>query len=216
MRTGLVLVGVAFLVVGGGALAVLFTVPPEPARDSTVSMETLTLGGASPSWSSPLWGQNGSDASFSIWWRATIPVTLVLSEAAESPNCFHGDPPCPASPMVKSWNGSEAGNWSSSGDPDCPYWVEATSATGAPGTVSIVATGRASGPAPGPDLEMWFGTLSGLLLVAVGSIALFLGLFLRSGPYLPRPPPPSPPGEAAAPAPADPPSEPPPPYDRGR
>lgn len=178
------MVGVAFLVVGGAALGVLYSTPAPPVRDSTVSMVTLPLDGTAPAWSAPLWGQNGSDESFTLRWHSTLPVALALADSMENRSCPH-DVPCPASPMVQTWNESEGGNWSSSGDPDCPYWIEASSPTGAAATVSIVTTSRATYPAEGASLELWVGTLSGLLLLGVGSISLFLGLFLRGGSFRP-------------------------------
>ncbi|MHB8352756.1 MAG: hypothetical protein ACYDFT_08760, partial [Thermoplasmata archaeon] len=184
VRSGLVLVGVAFLVVGGAALSVLYAAPPAPVRDSTVSMVTIPIDGTAPVWSAPLWGQNGSDESFTLRWHSTIPVTLGLADAMENRSCPHRVA-CPDSPMVWMWNESKEGNWSSSGDPDCPYWVEASSPTGAAATISIETTSRASFTDAGPAVELWVGTISAVLILGVGSIALFLGLFLLAGSFRP-------------------------------
>ncbi|MGI0052811.1 MAG: hypothetical protein ACREC5_03260 [Thermoplasmata archaeon] len=197
MRTGLVAVGIAFLVVGGTALAALYTAPPAPARNSYVSSTDFTVGGSDPSWSAPIWGQNGSGESFSLRWHSTVPVEITLQVEGNLSSCPNGTPCANATSTVRHWEAGESGNWSSAGDPDCPYSVEARSASGATGTVSIVASSSASSPTPRGVVEMWAGAAAALLVLAVGVVATFLGVFLRGGPFRPRGPSPPPASDRA-------------------
>jgi hypothetical protein len=186
VRAGLVVVGVAFLVVGGAALATLYLVPPastEVRHDSTVALVVPAQGTAQ---SPNLWGENGSGASFSVRWQSSAPVRLLVWANGYT-GC--GEPlACPpsssgSSTLSAQFNTTVAGTWSTHGAPAYPYVLVVTALGSTGAAVSIAATGIASVEPATPALEQLIGTSSGALVAAVGAIALFLGMFLRSDPY---------------------------------
>jgi hypothetical protein len=192
VRTGLVFLGAAFLVVGITALAALFALPAGLPQDRNDTWTTVILPSGGSASSPYLWGENGSNAQFTIRWQSTEPVRLLLK-------AWNGPWPCPVdgcSPatVVASWGPASSGNWESSGPTQYPYWVVANTSFSGSVAVSVHASGTAGVTSGASALQTLIGTVAGLLVVAVGVVALFLGLFLRRNPY--GPPPAQPPRDA--------------------
>jgi hypothetical protein len=185
VRSGLVLVGVCFLVVGAAALATLFLIPPPTVSDHHDSTTILSVQSGRVALSAPLWGENGTGATLRLSWQADVPVSVTLYAVAP-PRCDAAG--CSTNGSVQSWTGVARGAWSSPGTPECPYFVAAET-TGAPaGTIVVSATGTAGEPASAPGVQTLVGSLAAGLVVAVGGLATFLGLFLRTDLYGPSPP----------------------------
>ena len=186
MRTGLVLLGVAFLVVGGTALASIFLVPPATTEVRHDSSASLSVGSAGRTTSILLWGENGSSAAFSLRWQASAAALVWLWSVPNGASCTAA--PCPAGVTVAAWNATTSGSWKSFGAPGFPYYLQAESTTNRSLSLQLQATGTATQPESAPSWQALVGSVAGALVVAVGAVALFLGLFLRAGFTRPAPP----------------------------
>lgn len=179
MRTGLVLLGAAFLLVGGTALASIFFVPPATTEARHDSSASLSVGTAARTTSILLWGENGSGAQFTLHWQASGPVHVWLWATPNGVPC--AAPPCANDLAVSTWNATSSGSWHSSGGPSYPYYLQAQSGTNRSESVQVQATGTASQPEVTGAWQTLVGTIAGGLVLGVGAIALFLGMFLRPG-----------------------------------
>lgn len=189
MRTGLVLLGVAFLVVGGTALASIFLVPPATTQVRHDSSASLAVGSGTRTTSILLWGENGSSAAFTLRWQASSAARVWLWSVPKGSNCIAA--PCASGVTVAAWTANTSGSWKSTGDPDFPYYLQAESATNRSLSVQLQATGTATQSENTSGWQALVGSVAGVLVVAVGAVALFLGLFLRAGftrPAAPVPP----------------------------
>jgi hypothetical protein len=195
MRPGLVTVGIAFLVVGGGALASLFLFPPSPSRsvvDSSLTVGVAPGGSVMSGW---IWGENGSSETFSLRWSATAPISvaLVAENTAQAP-CSGTGCATPggsaATVLIDRWNASASGSFRSGGTPTYPYAIVASepATSSGPVVVSVVASGAAEVPEHLSATQLGLTAVAAAIVVGIGGVALFLGLFLRADPYGPAPP----------------------------
>ena len=180
MRTGLVVGGVSFLLVGTAALAALYLVPPGDVVDHHDSTSTLAVSSAQIVLSSAFWGENGSGATFELRWQASTPVSVSLY-SARAPQCTATD--CGRTGEVMAWANATSGSWQAKGDPTYPYFVAALAEAGGSSVLTVSSTGTATETPAWPGLEMVVGSVAALLVLAVGALATFLGLFLRGDAY---------------------------------
>ncbi len=192
MRPWLVSIGVAFLVVGGAALASLYAASDAPNHEQVDSTSTVEVNPTIWALTAPLWGENGSAPSFYVHWQSTVPVQVTLLDGAGS-RCPGGGSSCGSQAIVcpcpvTNWTDRLSGNWSSSQALDYPYYVRALAVGADPGIMTVYATGTAVIDQPSYTLQRITGTFAGSAAVLVGAVALFLGLFLRASPYAAPPP----------------------------
>ncbi len=188
MRTGLVAVGAAFSVIGAAIIVGILYPTNEPtiARSSSTDAQGMDNG----SWGAfVLTGYSSHAATVAVNWSAVsgnprVPAALNVTLYAAH-LCPPQTTPCEVLPMLASWNGS-VGHWSSSGVAQSLYLVDVV-ANGA-GNVSIrfsatlAEQSRATGPLL-PTVPFAVTMIGGGLLLGVGSVAVYLGLFLPSGVY---------------------------------
>jgi hypothetical protein len=176
VRRGLVVVGLAIALVGGGMVGSLFFlggvtntslygvaygIPAGSTENATLRFTPVGTGSLSLAWSS------SGPANVSVW--------AVHACAAGT---------CPSGPALVDWSSNVSGRWSVSG------------AIGTYYTVSSTNTGASSVQFSGTFTEQYLSSGSGLtlaqlslilagafVLLAIGGIAIFLGLFLRGGVY---------------------------------
>lgn len=186
MRTGLVVLGVAFVVVGSAALGTLYLEPPGSVHVLSTSTYFLELAGpAGPATTPPLWGQNGTRAIFLLAWEAPTPVDVAIYPGNGSAACLGRA--CGPAPLAR-WSSARSGTFDPA-DPVFPYWLEARLGTNGTTTVTVTTRSVSNANAGWPTLGLLAVAGTGLLVVGIGGVALFLGLFLRSDPYgPPRPP----------------------------
>ncbi|HEV2316837.1 MAG TPA: hypothetical protein VGV89_04600 [Thermoplasmata archaeon] len=182
MRTGLVFVGVAFLVVGGVALLTLYFEPTAPGENRHDTTAVFPVGPAELTSSGSLWGENGSGATFSLRWSSSVPVTATLIQGAP---CRSGSS-CSAPVYLANWSGAVAGSWEARGSPAFPYRLVAAGDGNVSGQVSVSTSSAIPEGGDSPALQLLVGTLAAALVVGVGGVATFLGLFLRANPYAPK------------------------------
>jgi hypothetical protein len=181
MRTGLVAVGAAIAIVGAGVIvAVAFPLGgPDLARLSTAEKDGLAPQGT---WSDDFATVGGAQVTVSFSWISTGFAQVRWYEAAPCPGstgyCIEGG-------ALQDWSGTESGKWSASGAPSAIYCVQVA----APGNASplnfTAAFEESYHPSTFPlaELPMILTLTGGSLLVGIGAIATYLGLFLPSGTY---------------------------------
>jgi hypothetical protein len=181
VRPWLVVVGVVFLTLAGGTLAILFLGGDGNPTTVVTPYAPFSLG-PNVSQSLTLDGSNGSSEQFSLVWHSSAPIIVSLLEPqACSGNCSQGR-------VLFSWPSNLSGAWSGTGPFHYPLQCLVRNTATHSSTVSL--TGRAVASTPthfGLEVEVILGSgAAGLFLV--GGLAIFLGLFLRGDPYGPRPP----------------------------
>jgi hypothetical protein len=188
MRTGLVVVGAAFSVIGAAIIVgILFpTNEPTTVRSSSTDAQGVDNG----TWGAfVLSGYASRSATVAFNWSAVsanprVPPAMTVALYAARP-CPPQSSPCEVLPVLASWNGS-VGRWSSSGGAQALYLLN-VSANGA-GNVSLrlsatlVEQYRATGPLL-PTIPFAVTMVGAGLLLGVGSVAVYLGLFLPGGVY---------------------------------
>jgi hypothetical protein len=185
MRPGLLAIGAAFAVVGAGVIAAVTYPGDDPlgSRTGTVVIDDLTPG----TWQLvPLPAEPSSFASLSFTWYSTEPVHLDWYVATTQPGCtqytFYGI--CPVKPQLAEWSNNVTGHWAESGDSSSMYCLWISTATNTSATVSAtLSESYAMGPLPLPMWPLAWAIAGGSLLLGVGGVALYLGLFLPSGVY---------------------------------
>lgn len=180
MRPWLVVIGVVFLTLAGGTMAVLFFGGDGNPTTVVTPYPSFNLGSNETEYL-PLDGSNGTSEQFSLVWHATSPIGVTLVETEPcSLNCSLGL-------TLVSWSSSTSGTWTGTGPFRYPLHCELRN--NATQTVSASLTGRAVASTPthfGLEVEVILGSGAAALLL-VGGLAIFLGLFLRGNPYGPRP-----------------------------
>lgn len=186
MRRGLVLVGIAVAVVGGFFLGTLFSLPPPPARiaSETLYAPTITLGHPADEVLRPT---SASSATLNVFWVSNNPVTAGVY--ATDP-CAPNGSACTYPTPLFAWADNRSGDWTTPTSVALPVYLLLTNNGSDPTTVSgtVIATYT---PAGG-YLPTWsmISLVSGAgVVLAIGAVLLFLGLFLPSGVYRRTPPP---------------------------
>ncbi|MFY9717256.1 MAG: hypothetical protein WAK40_04910 [Thermoplasmata archaeon] len=185
MRTGLLAVGAAMVIVGAG-VAIAVTMPfTSPGTSRTVqTWDSQVRAGTSKTYDVPASPSNSAAMQFD--WNSTNATMVVWYVAG----------PCPTTPgwclegAIKSWTaGNTSGNWSGFGPAASGYCLFIHDSGSAP--INFTGEFVESVPTPGHHLPMipFAIVLSGgSILMGIGGLSIYLGLFLPSGTYGPRGP----------------------------
>jgi len=182
VRTGLLAVGAAMAIVGAGVVAAI-TMPfaaPDTSRSSQSwdfvvppeSLKTYNIT-ATP----------GDSASVRFAWNSTVATKVVWYSAgpcSPTPNwCVSG--------ILASWNGNTTGKWTVSGVPPTGYRVQIVDSGSAPVSFSGQFVESVSEPSHHlPMVPFAFVLSGGSILIGLGGLSIYLGLFLPSGTFGPR------------------------------
>ncbi|MGC1581118.1 MAG: hypothetical protein WA766_06525 [Candidatus Acidiferrales bacterium] len=180
MRIGLIAVGAAFAIVGAGVIAAMALTEQGPAatRTGQVSVQQLA-----PSTNATilLHAVATGDGSANIAWNASAPAVVYwYAEAPCNPPpgwCFEGG-------ALANWSGMLGGQWSWQGNVArlyCLYIVDK-----ADRSVNITASFAESYPTSThrlPLVPILCTMAGGSLLLGVGGMAVYLGVFLPAGVY---------------------------------
>ncbi|MCI4364555.1 MAG: hypothetical protein L3K10_00600 [Thermoplasmata archaeon] len=189
MRTGLVVVGVALAVVGAGLTLSAFFEPGAPSLTQVNPLAAPNLQPGLPR-TMVVWLQNTSSGSLELNWVSSSNVNVSFYRAT---NCgFLGvvkpSDYCPDGPPIVSWASNASGHWNTTGRISFPCLLNLQNP--GPKTVNVTAVFDEVWASTGPKVPTWV-TLStiagGIACISIGGVAIFLGLFLRSGVYA-RPP----------------------------
>jgi len=187
VRSGLLIVGSLLAVIGAVTLIGVVVLPlAAPTTSVTRSTETFVVPGNGTAGSGIHLPSSGAQ-SLVISWAADVPIGMELYAAVPCPHGPSGL--CPTGSPIESWVASEGGTWSSTSSIASGYLLHATTPAQSPAIIdwTLVETSQSTLP----ELPLWtyIAFLSaGAGLVILGSLAVFLGLFLKSGVYSGRPP----------------------------
>jgi len=178
VRTGLVVIGAALAVIGGGLFVTLFVGYGGPTSTTQSSFENPGIPPHQP-WPALITSPTSS-ASISLVWSTNIPANVSLTPAVP---CHSSLGVCPVGPPLFAWNLTVSGKESGAPGPATTFILEVVNPGG--GTLAFMGTvslGYSSG-SPLPTWAWALIALAGVALLAMGGIALFLGLFLPGGVY---------------------------------
>lgn len=178
MRTGLVVVGVVLAVLGAGLVVSLFFLSGGPAATTQATYADPSLAPHSnQSWVIP--GPPGS-GSLTVSWTTTAGADVSVTPAA---SCVSPSGVCPTGPSELNWTAGSAGKGTVSPASASDYILTVVN----PGTNSLRFSAFVSvSYSTGTPISAWIWGLiasGGIALLAIGGVALFLGLFLPSGVY---------------------------------
>jgi hypothetical protein len=177
VRPGLVGIGVVLAVLGAGTLVAVYAFPsPAPPQTQVTNVGPVAVGGGTEL-GFALTGWNFSAGSYRVSWQVTGgPAAAQLSRAA---HCGVGGW-CPSGEPLRSWPANASGSWSSDGPLGFPLYFLVINA----GRSAVILNLGAAETIPSdqkstlPALTAIFVDAGSIALLAIGGIAVFLGLFL--------------------------------------
>lgn len=179
VRTGLVVVGSVIAILGGGLIVTLFFLSAGPATTSLVSVQN---GGLLPgtNYSSTISPSGSVPSSITVSWSSNGPANVTLTPAEPCPGpsgwCSHGSP-------ILAWTLVSSGKETTTATNSSAYILEVVNG----GTVvlkfSAGVTVAYQPASPVPLWGWWLIAGGGIVLLGIGGIAIFLGLFLPGGVY---------------------------------
>jgi len=181
VRVGLVVIGLAFVIVGGGLVASFFlfsSSSPPGAVTRTVTASQI-LPDQSQVW--PLQTVGSGQGSVALAWTANgrSNVTFVAASACQAPGGW-----CADGPLLAHWPYNLSGSWHGSGSLPPAYLLTVTDRSS--GEIAFNATLTESYPGTTfglGSIDLILVTIAIILLLATGAIGVFLGLFLPGGVY---------------------------------
>lgn len=177
MRPGLVLVGAALVVLGSSAAVAISVLPP--STTSTGYTYQLSLYSAANQTRATLVpGEGGNSASLLINWSATAAFSVELYPTGQCPVAA---PSCATGPALASWPGNLSGTQTLHGALSYPYLLVWTASPASGGLFAISCQSQVSVTTPLPGVVSVVVYASAAVLVVLGAVAAFLGLFLRGG-----------------------------------
>lgn len=169
-------------VIGAGLLVSLFFLPPAPTDMRTNAVSVTDLGAnATRTWEIP--EASAYSGTLVLGWNASGPASVALWTAAPCPTA---DALCPSSKPIANWSGNVSGLWSFQGTVGSAYLLSVSNFGHAPVSFSGSLTETYVVPTVSQEVPAWaLILLGGLVLLAIGGVAAFLGLFLERGVFRP-------------------------------
>jgi hypothetical protein len=179
VRTGLVILGVVIAVLGAGLFISLFFLFQGPSTTSQIRPEDPNLSpNSNQSWVLP--GPAAVTGTVSLSWTTSAGADVALWPAitCTAPGGF-----CPTGVAVLNWTLATAGTGTVNSASGATFILIVTN----PGHASLRFAAVVSvTSSPGTTITPWVWVLiaaGGVALLAIGGIALFLGLYLPGGVY---------------------------------
>ncbi|MCI4326817.1 MAG: hypothetical protein L3K16_04180 [Thermoplasmata archaeon] len=172
MRPWIVGIGVAFVLVGGGALAALVVLPPPSNTQLVTSEDSGVPTPPSATESFTLASTATSHGTLSVHWSSTAPLAVRLS----SEGCGGGSPGCPST--LRSWPANSSGSYEFTGALARQYSLTWTTPPKVSANFSAASSVTWDVDTPTSLGQVVAEVASGILAL-VGGIGVFLGLFLR-------------------------------------
>jgi hypothetical protein len=185
VRTGLVIVGVTLMIVGAGVTLSAFFEPGAPLLSKVNPLAAPNLQPDLPR-TMVVWLQNTSSGTLQMSWVASSNVNVSVYRATSCAFVSYATKAiyCPAGPALASWPANSSGHWSTSGTISFPFLLNLEDS--GPKAVNVSAVFTEQWESTGPSVPTWIfvSTLAGgIACISIGGVAIFLGLFLRSGVY---------------------------------
>ncbi|MGA8302992.1 MAG: hypothetical protein WA691_08535 [Thermoplasmata archaeon] len=179
MRTGLLLAGLAVAVIGVGVILASLSFPTGPSGTQLDTLSAPTIQ-AHATLLEEVVGVNESSAQVNLVWAASQEMDVALYSPGP---CPHSGGTCPTGAPIISWVG-DTGKWSASGSLSFPLYLNLTNPNGTIATFSgtLVETYSTS-VLTDPTWSLFVPLLGAVVLIAIGGVAIFLGMFLGRGVY---------------------------------
>jgi hypothetical protein len=176
-----VAIGVVFAILGGAVLVAVIDPADDPAvtRNSNIAIDALPAG----SWRTfNITATSASPATVSITWNSTGAV--LVSWYAAGP-CATPPHVCAELPALSTWGPPErSGSWTATGASGSAYILYVETSPSAPVNFSaFFAEHYRTSQLSLPIVPFAITLAGGAILVGVGGVLLYLGLFLPSGVY---------------------------------
>ncbi|MGP8071632.1 MAG: hypothetical protein ACLPZM_00670 [Thermoplasmata archaeon] len=182
MRTGLVVIGLALAIVGAGVTLSGFLAPVGTdsmhARLNSISAPNIQF---NETRLPVIWMTNTSSGSLELSWSATYNLAVSVYQAVR---CSTGSGFCTSGAAFVTWSSNTSGTWNRTGALSFPYLLSIHNSAQTIATLrATLAESFTVGPSSLPTWAMIIILAGGVTLVAIGALAVFLGLFLRPGVY---------------------------------
>jgi hypothetical protein len=179
VRARLIAVGAAIAIIGAGVIAAV-TLPHASPHDATGSVSAPQLHPGLPSWI-PLNVTPADRGSVTFTWTssqlANVEWYAAVSCSTAQTWCVQGEP-------LKSWHNQTSGEWSASGPVLAIYSVSVNDTANVPLNFSGQFHEEISETdALLPMLPLAISIAGGALLLGMGGVAAYLGIFLPSNVY---------------------------------
>jgi len=183
VRTWLVVLGILITAIGAGLILTLFFLSTGPSTTVQIRPEDPGL----PAHSTQPWvlpGPASGAGSVSLSWSSTALTSVSLQPAT---TCTGLPGYCATGPAVLSWSDVTSGRGTVSSANASFYLLLVTNPGTTPLSFRGIVSVQYSTGTPVSPVSWGLIASGGIALLAIGGIALFLGLFLAGGVY--RPPP---------------------------
>jgi hypothetical protein len=191
VRRGLAFTGVAVALVGVGVLLVAISLSSGTSGSIIEGVSAPSIAGDT-NYTHVIPSSPQKSASVVFAWSSTRSVQVYLYVAGACPNMTVGYV-CPSGNALKQW-WSDTGTWTYVGAVSEPWLLLAVNPNAT--VASLNGTLVESFPAPSSfsgGFNLFVLLIGSVLLIGIGALSLFLGLFLRGGVYQPKPAPVGPP-----------------------
>jgi hypothetical protein len=179
VRTGLVVIGAVIALLGAGLIVTLFFLSGGPTITNHTTFEDPGIAPYSnQSWAVP--GPTPGSGSVTLSWTMSGLANISLWPAT---TCAKPMGSCPTGPAALSWTLADSGNGSVSPSDSSTYILQATNPANNTLRFSAVISASYSSGSPLSSWSWGLIATGGIALLAIGGIALFLGLFLPGGVY---------------------------------
>lgn len=179
MRPGLVVVGGLIAVLGVATLLAFNLLPTTSERREGYSTVPQPFG-PHESGSALLPGTDADHGTLSVTWRSSSPVDVTLYPAE---GCTEPGPSCASGAAAASWSSVMTGAWSTAGSLHFPYLVTWTAAGTENGTFTASGVESTEVVVAPNVIDVLLVDGAAAALTVIGGVAVFLGVFLRSGVY---------------------------------
>jgi hypothetical protein len=179
VRAGLFVAGAAVAIIGAGVLVAALTFATGPTVTQFDPVTVASLPGHS-SYSPELDGVNQSSATTHVVWASSQSLLVTIYSAVP---CPQNKGVCPSSQAMQSW-WDNSGSWSATGSLSFPLFLNITNPNATPVTFSgsLVETYTTSALS-NPTWALFLPLIGAIVLIAIGGVGIFLGMFLPQGVY---------------------------------
>ena len=182
MRTGLVAVGLALAVVGV-AVTMSGVLIPASQTTSEARLNVLTVPGlvTNETRIAVILMTNTSSGTLDFSWSANHSIAVALYQGTPCSGVSHY---CSLGAALADWPAALSGSWNTTGLLTFPYLLSMENTEPTNATLrGTVAESFSFGTTTLPTWAVISILAGGVLLVVIGAMAVFLGLFLRAGVY---------------------------------
>jgi hypothetical protein len=183
VRAGLFVAGTAVAIIGAGVLLATLSFSTGPAVTHSDPVSVSGLPGHSY-YTPELGGSNQSTATTHIVWAASGSLLVAVFPAVPCPD---SKSVCASGTAVASW-WANSGSWSAVGELSFPLFLNITNPNGTPQSFSgVLVESYTTSALTNPTWGLFIPLIGAIVLIAIGGVGIFLGLFLPEGVYGRRP-----------------------------